>query len=134
VKRLLMLAIVVLALVAAACGDDNEATEGDGGTQIAATAANFSFTPDLWTVGAGDEVTLTLTNTSDQTHEWVIMRAPIASEAEFTEEGVMTEVEAEAGATATLTFTAPAAGTYQIICGLEGHFNSGMVGELVVTG
>jgi len=43
-------------------------------------------------------------------------------------------MEATAGAVATETFTAPAAGTYQIICALEGHFDSGMEGELVVTG
>ena len=136
-KRLMMMSLVALAIVAVACGDDDAATTTAAGgdtTQIAATAMNFSFTPDLWTVGAGDEVTLTLTNAADEDHEWVIMRAPIAAETEFTEEGVLWEMETTAGEVKSETFTAPAAGTYQIICGLEGHFDAGMFGELVVTG
>jgi len=135
-KRLFTMSLVVLALVAVACGDDDDATDttAAGGTQLTATATNFAFSPDLWTVAAGEEVSLTLTNGADEDHEWVIMNAPIASEAEFTEAGVYWEMEATAGAVATDTFTAPAAGTYQILCALEGHFDSGMEGELVVTG
>jgi plastocyanin len=132
--RRLALGLVVLAVLMAACGDDDAGNGDDDGTAIAATATNFAFSPDLWTVGAGEEVTLTLTNSADQTHEWVLMSAPIASEADFTEDAVIWEMEAEAGDVATDTFTAPAAGTYQIICALEGHFDSGMHGELVVTG
>jgi uncharacterized cupredoxin-like copper-binding protein len=29
-----------------------------------------------------------------------------------------------------LTFTAPAAGTYQVICAIETHFDAGMEGSL----
>ena len=131
-KRLAILG-TVLAVVAltAACGDDDT---GGGSTELAATATNFQFSPDLWTVAAGETITLTLTNGADEAHEWVIMSARIASEAEFTEDAVIWEMEAEAGQVATDTFTAPAAGTYQIICALEGHFDGGMEGELVVTG
>ncbi|MEK7252006.1 MAG: cupredoxin domain-containing protein [Actinomycetota bacterium] len=132
-KRSLMSGVVfaVLALVVAACGDDDAGSEG---TQIAATATNFAFSPDLWTVAAGVEVTLTLTNAGDDDHEWVIMNSPITSEAEFAENLVYWEMEAATGAVASDTFTAPAAGTYQVICALEGHFDSGMEGELVVSG
>lgn len=133
-KRLALLTTVLaMVVVTAACGDDDSGDGGDG-TALAATATNFAFSPDLWTVGAGDAVTLTLTNSADQTHEWVIMSAPITAESEFTEEAVIWEMESEAGQVATDTFTAPAAGTYQIICALEGHFDAGMEGELVVTG
>ena len=132
-KHRLILSIALVALLTAACGDDDTGDGGDG-TAIAASATNFAFDPDLWTVAAGEAVTLTLTNAADEAHEWVIMNAPIASEAEFAEDAVYWEMEAEAGDVATDTFTAPAAGTYQIICALEGHFDSGMVGELVVTG
>jgi plastocyanin len=132
-KHRLILGIALVALLTAACGDDDAGDGGDG-TAIVASATNFAFDPDLWTVAAGEAVTLTLTNAADEAHEWVIMNAPIASEAEFTEDAVYWEMEAEAGDVATDTFTAPAAGTYQIICALEGHFDSGMEGELVVTG
>ena len=132
-KKAMLVATVVAVLAIPACGDDDAGNGGDG-TDIAATATNFAFSPDLWTVAAGDEVTLTLTNSADEEHEWVIMTTPIASEAEFTEDAVYWEMEAGAGEVASDTFTAPAAGTYQIICALEGHFDSGMTGELVVTG
>ena len=130
-KRFLLM-VAVVAMLTAACGDD-DAGGGDG-TTLAATATNFAFAPDLWTVGAGEEVTLTLTNAADQSHEWVIMSTPIASEAEFTEGAVFWEVESSAGEVVTDSFTAPPAGTYQVICGLEGHFNAGMEGQLIVTG
>ena len=129
-RRLSILSLAVLAVLVLACGDDDAASSGE----IAAVTQDFSFSPTTWTVAAGEEVTLTVTNSASQSHEWVLMSAPITSEAEFTEEAVIFEVEAEAGSVATATFTAPAAGTYQIICGLPGHFASGMVGELVVTG
>lgn len=128
----LFVAFMAVALLVAACGDDDAAA--DDNQQIAASASSFAFTPASWTVASGTDVTLTMTNTSDTEHEWVIMKAPIASEDEFTEEGVFWEVEAGAGDTVTESFTPPAAGTYQVICGIGGHFTAGMVGELVVTG
>lgn len=129
-RRLSILSLATLSLVMLACGDDDADTSGD----IAAVTQDFSFTPTNWTVAAGQEVTLTLTNSGSQVHEWVIMSAPITSGADFTEDAVIWEMEAAAGSVATDTFTAPAAGTYQIICAIEGHFDSGMEGELVVTG
>jgi len=129
----LLIALVAVVMLIAACGDDDDAA-ADTNQQIATSARSFAFTPASWTVASGSDVTLTMTNTSDTDHEWVIMKAPIASEDEFTEEGVYWEVEALAGATASDSFTPPAPGTYQILCGLEGHFTAGMVGELIVTG
>jgi plastocyanin len=132
-RPLVALAAVVLML--GACGDDStDTTANANNQQIAASARSFAYTPASWTVAAGQDVTLTLTNTSDTEHEWVIMKAPITAEADFTEEGVFWEVEAGAGETVTDSFTPPEPGTYQIICGLEGHFTAGMLGELVVTG
>lgn len=135
-KTRLLIALTAVVLVLGACGDDDstDTTANANSQQIAASARSFAFTPASWTVASGTDVTLTVTNTSDTEHEWVIMKAPIASEGEFTEEGVYWEVEAQAGATNSGTFTPPAPGTYQVICGLEGHFAAGMVGELVVTG
>ncbi len=130
-RRLSILSLAALAVVALACGDDDA---GGDTSEIAAVTADFSFSPTRWTVVAGEEVTLTLTNGATQAHEWVIMNTPIESEAEFSEDGVFWEMEADAGSVATDSFTAPAAGTYQIVCALEGHFDSGMEGELVVTG
>jgi len=129
-----VVAIMALMLVISACGDDTtETTANPNNQQLTASARSFAYTPADWTVSAGKDVTLTLTNTSDTEHEWVIMKTPIEAEADFTEEAVFWEVEAGAGETVTASFTPPAAGTYQIICGLEGHFTAGMKGQLTVT-
>ncbi len=129
-----VVAIMMLMLMISACGDDSSGTTANpNNQQISASARSFAYTPDSWTVSAGSDVTISLTNTSDTEHEWVIMKTPISTEDEFTEEAVYWELEAQAGETNSDTFTPPAPGTYQIICGLEGHFTAGMVGELVVT-
>ena len=47
---------------------------------------------------------------------------------------VASAAEAASGASAQGTFTAPAAGTYQVVCVIPGHFDSGMEGELTVEG
>jgi uncharacterized cupredoxin-like copper-binding protein len=53
------------------------------------------------------------------------------TEEELLADFVYVEDEVDAGDTKTLTFTAPAAGTYQVICAIEGHFDGGMEGELI---
>ena len=82
-----------------------------------------------------------LTNSGTIAHEWVLLKpgVTIDSEADLpdTEEVLLAdfvywEEEVEPGDTATFTFTAPAEGTYQIICAIEGHFNGGMEGSLTV--
>jgi uncharacterized cupredoxin-like copper-binding protein len=42
------------------------------------------------------------------------------------------KITIEPGQTATKTFTAPAAGTYDIVCDEAGHKEAGMVGKLIV--
>ncbi len=37
------------------------------------------------------------------------------------------------GGTSSITFRADKAGTYKIICTIDGHADAGMVGELIVT-
>jgi uncharacterized cupredoxin-like copper-binding protein len=54
------------------------------------------------------------------------------TEEELLADFVFVEDEVEAGATKTLSFTAPAAGTYQVICAIETHFDAGMEGTLTV--
>ena len=57
-----------------------------------------------------------------------------AEESEFSEDLIVFETSAEAGEAITITFTAPAAGTYQVICKVPGHFSAGMEGLLTVAG
>lgn len=128
-------ALIVLALVVVACGDSAPVTEID------VTTSDFMFSPDKWTVAAGEEITINISNDGAVTHEWVILQdgVRIESEADLpeTEEELLAdfvywEEEIESGDSGSFTFTAPAAGTYQIICAIETHFDAGMHGSLTV--
>lgn len=133
---LLMLSVVALIT---ACSD----AAAEPSTELTVTVREFEFTPNTWTVPAGEQISIAITNDGTVTHEWVLLQdgVTIASEAELpeTEEELLAdfvnvEEEVEAGATATLTFEAPPAGTYQIICAIEGHFDGGMEGTLTSVG
>ena len=141
-RRLALIALVPLAFVPIACGgDDDDDAEGAGPTEIEASMEEFHFTPAEWTVPAGEEVTIELRNEGTVEHEWVILQQVVTITAETdlpeTEEELLAdfvywEDEVEPGESKTVTFTAPEAGTYQVICAIEGHFTGGMVGTLTV--
>jgi uncharacterized cupredoxin-like copper-binding protein len=134
-RKYLALLMVVLAVALAACSG------GGASTEIEADLKEFAFDPQSWEIPAGEQITITLTNSGTIAHEWVLLKpgVTIASEADLpeTEEELLSdfvywEEEVEPGDTATFTFTAPAEGTYQIICAIEGHFGGGMEGSLTV--
>jgi uncharacterized cupredoxin-like copper-binding protein len=54
------------------------------------------------------------------------------TEEELLADFVNVEDEVEAGANKTLSSTAPDAGTYQVICAIETHFDAGMESTLTV--
>ena len=111
-----------------ACSDDDGAS-----TDIEATATEFEFDPSEWTVPAGEEFTIDFTNDGSVEHEWAVLKEPIESEDEFTEDNVLFEVEAiEADSSTTEEFTVEEAGEYQVICAIETHFDGGMEGTLTV--
>lgn len=128
------MAVLLLGAIAA-CGGDEAATEID------VELKEFGFAPNTWTVAAGEEISVDLSNAGTLEHEWVILQdgVTISSEDDLpeTEEELLAdfvywEDEVEPGESKTLTFTAPSAGEYQIICAIEGHFTSGMEGTLTV--
>ncbi|HEX6286233.1 MAG TPA: cupredoxin domain-containing protein [Acidimicrobiia bacterium] len=123
----------LLVVLAVACGGDGASTE------ISAEMTDFQFTPTSWTVAAGEEITIELTNNGSVGHEFVILQPGVtissedelpATEEELLAEFVYWEDEVEAGETKTVTFTAPPEGEYQVICAIEGHFTAGMEGTL----
>ncbi len=129
-------------LFGSACGSDDEGSDGDGSASanLEATFTDFAFSPDSWTAPADEDVTVELTNDGAVAHEFVILQpgVTISSEADLpdTEEElladfVLTETEVEAGETGELNFNVPA-GTYQVICAIETHFDAGMEGTLTV--
>ncbi|MDP9495141.1 MAG: cupredoxin domain-containing protein [Actinomycetota bacterium] len=129
------MALAVVSMVIASCGSDEASTD------LEVTTTDFQFAPTSWTVPAGEEISIVITNDGSVLHEWVLMQpgVTIDSEADLPEteeellaDFVYVEDEVDAGATKTLTFTAPAAGTYQVICAIETHFDAGMEGTLTV--
>lgn len=132
-RKSLAVVLVVFGVFLSACGSSAAATEID------VTLDEFSMTPSDWTIAAGEQITINITNDGTIDHEWVILKSgvTIASEADLpeTEEELLAdfvywEEEVEAGDSQTFTFTAPEAGTYQIVCAIEDHFNGGMKGDL----
>lgn len=133
-SRYALLGLVPLAFLSVACGGDDDAS-----TEIDATLDDFKFSPTEWTVAAGEEITIELENNGSVLHEFVILQpgVEISSEADLpaTEEELLAdfvywETEIEPGQSKTETFTAPEAGTYQVICAIETHFDAGMTGTL----
>ena len=142
-RRFALVAVISFALIPIACGGDDDNDEGAESTQIEATMEEFHFAPTEWTVPAGEEVTIELRNEGTIEHEWVILQEGVTITAETdlpdTEEELLAdfvywEDEVEPGETKTATFTAPEAGTYQVICAIEGHFDGGMTGTLTAEG
>ncbi len=127
--RRIWLAIAAIGLAVAGCGGG-----GDDTAAIETVATEFQFAPAVWNVPEGAEVTLTLDNQGTEDHEWALLSGEIESEAEFTEDLVIWEIEAAPGESVEGTFTAPAAGSYQVVCVIPGHFDSGMEGVLTVGG
>lgn len=124
----------VAALALGACSGDGDGDD-EASTSIDATASEFKFEPDSWTVPAGQEFTVAFDNGGSVEHEWAVIKRgqDLQSEAEFAEDKVLFEVEAiPAGESTTEKFTVDESGTYQVICAIETHFNAGMEGTLTV--
>jgi len=118
-----------LSLLLSACGG--------GGTTLNVTLTDFAYAPKSNTVPAGAKVTIHATNNGSVDHEYVIMKLGTSVTAPFgdkDEANIFWELdEITPGSTKTDTFTAPTEpGTYQVICGLAGHIENGMIGELIV--
>lgn len=109
---------------------------GSGPTELTVDMVEFMFAPAEFTVPAGGEVSLTLINSGAVEHELVIMKfgQEVSSPFDDNDEGnIYWEHEVEPGQTETVTFTAPTEpGEYQVVCGIEGHYEGGMVGKLIV--
>jgi len=130
-KKSAVLLIVVLSLsfVLSACGPKT--------TTINVVVNDFSYTPNTFTVPAGQPVTLVVKNDGSTEHEFAIMKKGTSVTPPFgdkDEGNIYWELDEIApGSTKTGTFTAPTEpGEYEIVCGLAGHIEKGMVATLIV--
>jgi uncharacterized cupredoxin-like copper-binding protein len=128
-KRILVGVVFVLALTLTACGS-NKVT-------LNVTATDTGYDSTTYTVPAGKEVLLNLTNNGVLQHEFAILKkgehvTPPFGEKD--EDKILWELDGvEAGKTKSGTFTAPTeAGEYDVICGIPGHIELGMTATLIV--
>ena len=132
-KYVFCLVLVVAALVLAACGGGG----GGGSTKINITLTDFAFSPKSFTVPAGKEISFSGRNNGAVTHDFIILKKGADVGDSFgsgDEASVYWKAEIPAGTTSEQTFTAPTEpGDYQVICGVPGHFQAGMVATLTVT-
>lgn len=133
-KKLLgYLAMFVSILALVSCGAGGTGAS----TSIDVTMTDFQYTPNTFTVPAGQEITLSATNNGGVEHSFVIMKKGIKLTSGFTEADQANvyweETALPVGETVTATFTAPSEpGVYQIVCAVPGHFEAGMIASLTV--
>jgi uncharacterized cupredoxin-like copper-binding protein len=125
---LLVLALLLAATVASACSS---------GPSINVTLTDFAYTPNTFTVPAGAQVTLHAKNSGTVEHEFAIMKKGTSVTPPFgdkDEGNIYWELdEIQPGETKSATFTAPTdPGDYEVVCGLAGHIENGMVATLTV--
>jgi len=122
--------ILIILLVLSSCGG------GGPSTNINIVMTDFHFEPMVFTVPAGQEITVNATNNGAVEHEFVIFKLGTDAGDKFgdeDEENIYWEVEVMPGQSATETFTAPEEpGEYSITCGIEGHLEAGMNAKLTV--
>ena len=137
------------ALSLAACGSDatssSDAAPTDGDTSkgtVGATVEDFAISLDATQVAAGD-VTFNIHNDGPSTHEFVVVKSDLASDAlplnaegnEVDESQVEPVDEAEniaAGTDASFTATLDP-GSYVVICNITSHYGAGMHTALTVS-
>lgn len=134
-----LLPTVLVTLLVAACGGSGgtTTTQGAGGPQsVTVTLEDYFFAPDSVTVSAGATVNMTADNPSGTDHTWTVLTEgdEVSTAVGLPEERVFFELYGEPGSSTVGSFTAPAAGIYQVICTIAGHVELGMTGTLVVSG
>jgi uncharacterized cupredoxin-like copper-binding protein len=127
-RTLVLPSIVMTAFLLAGCGPKP--------VTFNVELSDFKFTPSSYEADGGADVTLVLTNVASVEHEWVLFEKGYQVTLPFDDDDeghIYWEGEVEAGETQTLTFVAPAeAGQYQVVCGVAGHTEAGMIGSFTV--
>jgi uncharacterized cupredoxin-like copper-binding protein len=120
--------VLLAALIIAGCGPKSVA--------LSVEMTDFKFIPADLEAPARADVSLTLTNVASVEHSWILFeagyQATLPVDADDTEH-IYWEGKVPAGETQTFTFVAPAeSGVYQVICGVAGHAEAGMLGIFTV--
>lgn len=129
-KKKVLFILLMTTLVLSACGQNKPSTE------IHVDMADFAFTPSQYIVPAGQEITLYVQHDGIVEHDFIIMKYGTEVGGHFNEEdqpNIFWQIKVQPSEAETVTLTAPSQpGTYQIVCGMAGHVEAGMVGTLDV--
>lgn len=109
---------------------------GGPSTKLTVELSDFAITPNQLSVPAGAEIQIKVVNNGTVEHNFYIMQYGVDVGDMFDEEDIANaywEVDAQPDESVELSFTAPdQPGIYQIVCGMPGHLQAGMVGTLEV--
>ena len=118
-----------------------EAADWDAAEERTVELSEFAFTPEEMTLEAGKPYILKVVNKGDVKHEFTageFFRSVATRKAETAQSEVkvpfFTEIEVFAGETVEIYLIPLIAGTYELVCEIEGHFEAGMFGTITVTG
>lgn len=129
-KKTLTLLFLLLVSVLSACDNAGSAAK------VNFTITDFAFAPNEFTVPAGQEITFRVTHNGSMEHNFIVMKYGTDVGEMFDEEdraNVLWEVTLQPGDSKTINFVSPEqTGTYQILCGMPGHMQAGMLGKLTV--
>src|SRR5512138_182962 len=131
-KKLFSILMLTISLILSACGGSSAKPS----TKIDVTMTDFQFSPNQFTVPAGQEITLNAANNGAVVHNFVIMKKGQTAGTEFTDEdtpNVYWQVEIQPGGSTNTSFTAPKdPGEYEVVCRTPGHLQAGMTAKLTV--
>jgi plastocyanin len=132
-KRNIVVLALSLTLALTACGTGSRSSTS---TTLNIQMSDFAFSPSEFSVPAGAEITLNLSNLGVVEHQFVIMKKGAEVTPPFSEDdrpSIYWETKLESGNDESVKFTAPSVpGEYQIVCGVPGHLEAGMVAKLIV--
>ena len=128
-KKILTLMILLLVLISAC-------KAGGPSTQLHVELNDFTIAPNQLTVPAGSEIQISIENKGAVVHDFYIMKFGAEVGDQFDEEdksNAYWDAEVQPDDNVNLSFNAPEQpGTYQVVCGMPGHLQAGMIGTLTV--
>jgi uncharacterized cupredoxin-like copper-binding protein len=123
--------VLALSMILTACGSNSNKVT------LNVTATDSGYDSKTYTVPAGAEVKLNMTDSGSTEHEFAILKKGEHVTPPFGEKDeskIFWELDGVApGTTKSGTFTAPTEpGEYDVVCGLPGHIEQGMTATLIV--
>ncbi|MGH7458396.1 MAG: cupredoxin domain-containing protein [Longimicrobiaceae bacterium] len=108
-------------LLLSGCGGGGD----DGVEEVRVTMREFAYEPERTTFEAGTPYRFVLVNQGIQEHDWVVLPEGVRDESQALVK--VEESELPPGATVEQDFTFPEPGSYDFVCFVAGHLQSGMV-------